>query len=594
MEQNEVRSSVEIAGGVPMLFVNGRPFAAAAYMTYLEEYNDYAAFADAGYRLFSVPVLCAGRWINAAVEGRPFHRGVFDEKGAPDYSHLDASVRRILSVCPEAYIFPRLNLAAPKWWIAERPGDLDGTRRRESLFSPAYRMLAEEMLRGVIRHVEKSDYAGHIVGYQLAGGNTEEWFHFNLNGGCCESAQIAFHVYLQTHAPAFAGAGMPDLSLLQSPGPYHGSGLMRLYLEFASRAVAELIGSLCAAAKRETGGRLAVGTFYGYSLEVSSPLWGTHALKALLESESVDFICSPNSYINTRAPHADWTEMYPAASVRAHGKLCMQECDIRTHLTRPLWQSAPEHDPEKRYTAPIWQGLPRREDAVQMLRKTFCRQLIAGNGFWWFDMWGGWYRDPVLLAELERMRSIYETSLALPARGSIASFAVFIDESAYAYFTDCPLRGAPFGQREPLGLTGAPYDLFDVFDFGDVYRRYKAVLFLCAAETPAAASAKALCRETGLPYLSLSEENLRFSAPALRAFLETAGVHIYCKTDDLLYVNRHFLAVHACAAGEKTVILPHPRAYRALLPENGPAGAGDTIRLFMRENETLLFRLTDA
>ena len=81
-EKRGVGSCVAQLGGAPSLFINGAPFPAAAYMTYLTEYGDYAAFARAGYRLFSLPVLFAGRWINAAVDNPPFHLGIFDKKEA--------------------------------------------------------------------------------------------------------------------------------------------------------------------------------------------------------------------------------------------------------------------------------------------------------------------------------------------------------------------------------------------------------------------------------------------------------------------------------------------------------------------------------
>ena len=590
----KIRSYAATCGGVPALFINGRVFPAAAYMTYLEDRNDYAAFAAAGYRLFSVPVLFAGRWINSAVEGRPFHSGIFDTKGAPDFTAADASVRRILADCPDAYIFPRLNCSMPLWWIAEHPESTDGSGKRELLYAPEYRATAEWMLRAVIRHMLESDYAGHIAGFQLAGGNTEEWFHFDLNGGWCENAAAPFRAFLEQHYPDCEFTGLPELSPLNGPGPYHKDETLARFLEFSGYAVAKLITDLCAAAKEETGGALAVGTFYGYSLEVSSPLWGTHALHTLLKSENVDFICSPNSYVGTRDPDADWTEMYPADSVRLHGKLCMQECDVRTHLTRPLSQAAPEFDPENRYTGPIWQGLACREDAVSMLRKTFARQLMKGNGFWWFDMWGGWYRDPLLLRELKEMREICAASLRERGRASIAQFAVFIDESAFRLLTDCPLRGAAHGQRVPLGFLGAPYDTFDVFDFETVYRNYKAALFLCEPVTPASRRAAALCEQTGLPYLHLSQEKPRYSAEELRAFCAAAGVHIYCRTNDLLYVNGHYLALHATEAGEKRITLPAQRAYRELLTEHGDRGSAKTLRFAMQKNETRIFALEAA
>ena len=590
-EKTLPRSRVDDCGGVPTLFVNGAPFPAAAYMTYLTENNDYAAFAGAGYRLFSVPMLCAGRWINAAADLKPFHGGIFDREDAPDYTHVDDAVDRILSVCPDAYIFPRLNLSMPLWWIEKHPGCTDGTGKRELLFTKEYRETAADMLRAVIRHVEGGDYADRIVGYQLTGGNTEEWFHFDLNGGLCANAEGLFSAWLAENDPAVVFSGLPNLALLKGESARHRDALLEKYLEFASRAVSDTVRFLCAEAKKATGGRLAVGTFYGYSLEVASPLWGTHALQTLLNGEEVDFICSPNSYIGTRDPAADWTEMYPAASVRLHGKLCMQECDVRTHLTRPLARSSPVYADVQGYDAPIWQPLKDRDTAAAMLRKTFARQLIAGNGFWWFDMWGGWYRDPVLMEELKRMRALCADALAQPDRASVAQVAAFVDESAYAHLTEGPLCGAAYHLRTPLRAMGAPYDLYDLSDFDAVYKRYRAIVFLSPAPTAFARRAREICEAEHIPFLAVSEEKTRFSAGELRAFCRVTGVHVFCETDDLIYVNARYLAVYATSAGEKTVILDGVYRYRELMTEDGLRGASDTLRFPMKKYETKLFEL---
>lgn len=589
-----VSSRVADLGGVPTLFINGEPFPAAAYMTYLEEYNDYAGFAAEGYRLFSVPVLFAGRWISATEKFKPFHAGIFDRKGEPDFSTLDASIGRILAACPDAFIIPRVNVSMPKWWIEENPDCLDGSGVRESLFSESFVETAEEMLRETIAHVDSSAYASHVAGYQIAGGNTEEWFHFDLNGGLGECAERAFNDYLAEHYPGCGFSGLPDLAKLKKKGLYHKDEHLARYLEFASNAVAADICRLAAAAKDESGGNVVIGAFYGYSLEVTSSLYGTHALKTVLECDDIDFISSPNSYVGTRDFDADWTEMYAADSVRLHGKLCMQECDVRTHLTRLLSDAAPEYDEGNNMNAPIWHGLEKPEDSVSMVRKSFCRQLVKGNGFWWFDMWGGWYADPVLRGEMGKMRSVYEQSLAKEKRKSPAEVAVFIDESAYKYLTDGGVRNVVYDQRTQLGFMGAPYDLYDVSDFEAVYTKYKAIIFLSGLRTEYMSRALELCKKERVRYISTSSLKKRYSADELRAFCESRGAHIYCRTDDVVYVGDNYVAIHASSAGEKTVTLKKEAAYRELLTDGGARGRSDTIRVTMKDNETKLFEITEA
>ena len=588
-----VYSSVEDCGGVPTLFVNGEPFPAAAYMTYLEEYNNYSQFADAGYTLFSVPVLFAGRWISVTEGLTPFHGGIFDVKDEPDFSSLDESVGRILSACPDAYIFPRVNLSMPLWWIEENPDCLDGTGKRELLCSLKFRQTAADMLRQLIDYVNLSPYASHIVGYQIAGGNTEEWFYFDMNAGCCKNAEDEFNAYLEKYYPGCGFSGLPDLSLLNGKGTYHKNEHLTAFLEFSSYSVADTICYLSSVAKEAIGGNVVVGTFYGYSLEVTSSLQGAHALKTVLDCGNIDFICSPNSYIGLRNNNYDWTEMYPAASVRLHGKLCMQECDIRTYLTRLLGDAAPEYDPGGVMNAPIWHPLGSKDQSIAMIRKSFSRQLIKGNGFWWFDMWGGWYNDEDILAEMARFRSISADSLTKENRVCKADIAAFVDESAYNYLTNGGLRNSAFNMRSSLGLMGANCDIYDISDYKDVADKYKGVIFLSGVKTDYLTEALDLCKKRGVKYISVSDIKKDFTVRELRAFCESAGAHIYCKTDDLVYVNENYVAVHASSAGDKTIYLDGTHTYRELLCDNAQTLTSDKIIVNMKNSETKLFEIVE-
>ena len=116
-----VRSDVRPLGGVPTLFVGGEPLADPAYMTYLPERADYAAFGGMGCRLYSVCVFFASRPVNAAELCGPFMPGIFEQKDMPDFSVVDNEIARILKACPDALIFPRVNVNLPRWWEEEHP-----------------------------------------------------------------------------------------------------------------------------------------------------------------------------------------------------------------------------------------------------------------------------------------------------------------------------------------------------------------------------------------------------------------------------------------------------------------------------------------
>ena len=587
-------SEIKDCGGIPSLYVNGEVFPSVAYMTYFEQFNDYQNFTDAGYRFFSVPILFSGRWINASADTPPFKKGIFDVKGSPDFSLFDESIEKILAVCPDAYIFPRVNISMPVWWENENPDEVnikeDGTVCRESMYSEKWRRDAAEMLKEFVDYVNSSKYAPHIAGYQIAGGNTEEWFHFDTNAGYCKNAEKGFNAFLEKYYPESDFRGLPDLKKLQKTGNYHNDEHLARFLEYASFAIADAITYFASVVKQETGDNVIVGTFYGYSLEVTTPLNGTHALKVLLDDKNIDFICSPCSYIGSRKPAADWTEMFPADSVRLHGKMCFQECDIRTNLTQLLYEKDPALDPGKRYISSIWQGPETKEESIANIRKTFCRQLIKGNSLWWFDMWGGWFSDSEIMSEMKQYKEIYAESLTDTNRKGKSDIAVFVDESAYKYMTDCSLRNAIYNQREALGLMGTPYDIYDVFDFESVYKNYKAVIFMSSAKTQNMKKALSLCRENSIPYIMSTGVKKDFSVKELRAFCEANSVKIYCETDDIVYINENYVSVYAVSDGEKTIHLDREKEITKIIPKEKETTVSDTIKIKMKKGESVLFR----
>lgn len=205
-------------------------------------------------------------------------------------------------------------------------------------------------------------------------------------------------------------------------------------------------------------------------------------------------------------------------------------------------------------------------------------------------MWGGWYADEDIMNEMAAFKSIYEQSMTDSDRSSKAEVAVFVDESAYKYLTDGSLRNIFHSQRSELGLMGTPYDIYDVYDFEEVYKDYKAIILLSNAKTVYMENARNLCKENNVPYIMTSTLKEKFTVNELRAFCETNGVHVYCETDDIIYVNENYICIYAVTAGEKTLSLGRERAVSELL-EGSYQGNTDTVTVEMQKGETCLFRL---
>ena len=592
------RSSIENYGGVPTLFINGEPQPALAYMTYFQENNEYESFTLAGYELFSLPVFFSTRGINTLSNISPFEEGIFEIKGEPNFEIFDQNIETILEQNSNAYILPRMNISMPTWWEEENPTEVniteDGESKRESFYSEKWRKDAGELVLQFIKHINQSDYRDRILGYQIACGNTEEWFHFDLNGGIGPAAERGFEAFIKQMYPDEVGDydGLPKF---KSDNEVITDDLHHWrFLEFCSLAVADAISYFSGLVKEATNYQLIVGTFYGYGLEVYNSLYGTHALNYLLDNENVDFFCSPNSYQFQRKAGIDWPDMTVTDSMKLHNKFYFAECDIRTSLTKWINDSREGAALEGTYNSELWFGPKTVEDSLQLIRKTFTRQLIKGNGLWWFDMWGGWFENETIMEEMKAYEEIATVALHDKKRESVAKVAVFTDEAAYQYLNPRSQAGSIVSDaRHELGLTAVPYDSYDLNDFESVYKNYEAIIFLSPVVRQEMQQAINLAQESQIATLSINLQTPELSVKQLRDFYKDNEIHIWCKTDDVIYVNDNFIAVHAATSGKKTLNLDRERNITQLLPQETNSFKSDQITVEMNEYETILFRLED-
>ena len=515
--------------GYPQLFINGEIQDGLAYVTYLTENNRYIDFAKAGYRLFSVPVFFGSNHLNEYSGLKVFKKGIFD-KDEPDFSIFDEDIKQILDACPDAYIFPRVNVSISREWELRNPDELcdpypDGTLSRTSFASDKW---AEEVKREIgvfIAHIKKSEYASHIVGYQIAGGNTEEWLPFDRENGISGKR-----------------ATEKCAKYVESKGVIPSEPT---FFRFYSELVADRIIEFSSLIKCLTDRRLVVGTFYGYTLSCPYRSYGHHALLKILESEDIDFICSPVCYSNNRAVGRDHPYMTALSSIKHHGKLYFSENDTRTHLSRAV------NDMEW-YNKPIWFG-PDRETSCDIIKMHAARAFINGHAAWWFDMWGGWFADDTYMALLKDIRKLFEKNSSLPMR-SVTQTAVFVDEESYALISDKSVtRNVCHDIREALGKMSAPYDIYLSADAPSVIDRYKAVISLVPIETELSMRVKELAEQNNCAFIEITNNNYGITPCELRSFLQSAGVWVYCARNAVIYANDRFVFLHTAEDGEYTL-----------------------------------------
>ena len=568
-----VISEIRRYHGVPTLFVNGQPVPAMAYITYVDELACYSSFGEAGYRLFSCSVCFGDRPINALNRATAMRHGIFEVKGEAHFEHFDEAMMRILEAVPDAMVFPRLNVSPPAWWEEEHPDECNdighhGGPRRFSPASQVWREAAKEALRQFFAHVEATPFQEHIIGWQLAGGNTEEWLSTDLNG--CQG---------EASRRAFALASPDD----QSPEAYR---------HFLSVANAEAVMELAHTIKELTGRRLVVGTFYGYLLEC--PFWASihHAFADMLRCPDIDFLCSPASYSARLKPELGWPTMTAVASIQHHNKLYFFEFDTRTHRSNLFRDALPNACPPDAYTEPIWQPLPDEEATLNALRMNFAQQMTLGVGSWWFDMWGGWFESSETMAELKSYLVKYKQLMTYHEAACVTRCAAFLDERSYAAFDEALYRPpCVHAARMAMLHSGVPWDIYEISDFAEVIGRYAVAAFIVPSPTPAVQSAQSWCVEHGVPFLEFAEGRCSDAPRVVRDFCVSHGVHCYADGDHAVYVGRGVIALHASSSGEQLIKLPNKQHITPLYPA-GESWLGTQIPLCLKRGQTAVFRLS--
>ena len=515
------RSEVRNERGGPRLFVNDEEVVPFWGLSTALLGGPLANYQGMGIRLIQPHFGMAASWTGP---------------GAYDFTPLEAYVGQLLTRAPDAYFFPRVQLATPVWWKDAHPDDTgvlgfgdpgdtwdvvrrfnspltEGNQRfnprieswESSYASEAWRRDTAAMLRAFVAFVEQSPIVSRMMGYFFVHGNTEEWNIWGDN-------------WLPDYSPAMERAAGPIPSVRERihssfgllRDPEKEGNVLAFYRAFHAER-AETISYLAATLKAAMNRRVIVGTFFGYLMETPRIQESGHLNPDLvLESPDIDCVACPYTYIATNDPTVDRMEsdLYDGAdtwlgrgrgvggdgafrsmveSYQRRGKLYISEIDPSTFL-----------DVENRWRIIGGSGHDTREGTIQIIRRDLGNVLGAGVGGWFYDFGpvhgvpGGWYGDDEIIDAARPILAMMESRLTHDI-GSVAQIAVAGDYESFfvsKHWLDSrpwPGQGIRYTdffnhwflntQARSVYRIGAPTDLLYRTDLrAEDFRRYRLIL----------------------------------------------------------------------------------------------------------------------
>lgn len=431
--------------------------------------------------------------------------------GSYDNRSFDRICREVLQRDPKAKIVLQVMVGSSPWenfslkelvkqhpeeCVCNEKGEIDLRLYEESgmkmqALSWASDIWQEEacrIMRSVIEYVRNKPYAGNIIGFQPMAGLGFEWKyyggHSRLFVDYSKPARQKFAAYVLKKYGSLAEVEkvyhepLKSMADIRVPSPEERDRVennceiidpatrQRLidYREFFSDLAASTLDRLCGVVKKETGGKLLAGSYYGYVVSGTGAMWnesGHYALKKLLNSPNIDFLVTLVTYDN-RKPGEESGSSHPVASFKIHNKASILQTDFRTH-----------HAGLGNATS-----ASNIRESCEILKREIAWNLVEGAVFEYGFFGTGWIacdaRQMAVLGKGETLNYRLAGAKAAPFRNRAA---LIIDEDSVNHTIQKTALFRMFVKeiKNELPHTGFGYDIFlaeSLEQIPDDYRFY--------------------------------------------------------------------------------------------------------------------------
>ena len=340
---------------------------------------------------------------------------------------------------------------------------------------------------------------------------------------------------------------------------YRERGSGRSYIEFVQREPTHVQNEFARVLKREMGKD--VVTLRWCISAFSGGYAGSYDIGEFVDSDSLDILVAQPMYVD-RSAGVPLGLRLPLASFRRHGKMFVNEFDLRTDLA---FTAGGESEADA-----IGLGTAKGLDMWQSIFRRAAGQMIANGAGWWiFDMAGGWYESARIAADIGYARDFYRRAISVEgASPAVAAWkpgmAVLIDEQASLASVGGKEKRCDFNDcHVVLASSGVPYDQFlaaDAIADGSILDPYRIVVWFGMRKASDEARKSLLARLASRGVRVMAHDELAASK-GRRIFevARAAGAYVPCDRYGLqVDMNGGFISLHCLIPGHYDFMLPFP------------------------------------
>ena len=466
------QGEVKMNNNRPTIFINQKPVAPLLYALVdrrfswfkMPQYN-IKQFADvAGIKMVQVDIFLDEIWLS---------------DGSLKLDTAIMQMRGVLDVVPDAGIFLRLHVNAPKWWQARHPeesivyGNTEATGKgvfsqtwmngdvsnvsRFSLASKKWINSASEVVQKFCKELSKTPEGNALVSIQVACGVYGEWHYFGFldndpdlsvpmtsyfrewlkkkykTDDALQKAWVNKTVSLKTaEVPGTKERNTTSYGVFRDPVKERN---VIDYFEAQHLVVAEDILHFCKLIKESWPRPIITGSFYGYfySLFGRAAAGGHLAIDTVLKSPYIDFLAAPQAYYPDNEETGDpYHSRGLLESVRLHGKLWLEEMDQEPPLVDKT---------DTNYNASV-------KESIARTRRNMMFTATKGMGMWFYDFGlpvstqnprpsrqkikDGFWNQPDMMADIKKMKALFDKNLSRPYVSDADVLMVYDTRSFYS------------------------------------------------------------------------------------------------------------------------------------------------------------------